>query len=452
MLPLVPMCNDPVMKNGFVILISATAALGGLLFGFDTAIISGTIPYIRQYFIMDAISLGWAVGSGLIGCALGSMVAGYLSDRYGRRFSLMLCAILFFISGIGVAFSNTLFTFILYRIIGGIGVGAAAMVSPMYIAEVAPSSERGKLVALYQLAIVTGILLAYFTNYGLNEIGPDNWRWMFGSQSIPSLLFLIMLFFVPESPRWLIRKNKIEQSLVILKRINPTSLLQQEFESIKGSFSNQEQVGVKNLFGKEYIKVIIVGILLAVFQQVTGINAILYYAPVIFNQTGIGNNDSLLYTIIIGIVNVLSTLIAIGLVDKIGRKLFLLAGSILMGLSLLIVAICFYLKFFQYYIILIAVLVYVASFGCTLGAVTWVYLSEIFPNRIRALALSLSTFALWLADFIVSYSFPIVTEHMSTSVTLGIYAFFCLIAFIFIIVSIPETKGKSLEEIETLFL
>lgn len=440
------------MKNGFVILISATAALGGLLFGFDTAIISGTIPYIQTYFKMDALSLGWAVGSGLVGCALGSVIAGYLAENYGRRLSLMACALLFAISGIGVALSHTSFSFILFRIIGGVGVGAAAMVSPMYIAEIAPPSQRGRLVALYQLAIVTGILMAYFTNYGLNETGVNNWRWMFGSQFIPSMLFLIMLIFVPESPRWLVGKERIKESIAVLQKITPPLLVQQEYEDIKRSYLNQERVTITHLFEKKYSKVIVAGILLAVFQQVTGINAILYYAPVIFNQTGIGNNDSLVYTIIMGLVNVVSTFIAIGLVDKVGRKRFLLIGSLLMGTSLLIVAICFYLKFFQYYIILIAVLAYVASFGCTLGAVTWVYLSEIFPNRIRALALSLSTFALWLADFIISYSFPIMTMHMSTSATLGIYALFCIIAFVYMITNIPETKGKSLEEIETLFL
>lgn len=440
------------MKNGFVILISATAALGGLLFGFDTAIISGTIPYIQSYFKMDALALGWAVGSGLVGCALGSVIAGYLAENYGRRLSLMACALLFAISGIGVALSHTLFSFILFRIIGGVGVGAAAMVSPMYIAEIAPPFQRGRLVALYQLAIVTGILLAYFTNYGLNETGVNNWRWMFGSQFIPSLLFLIMLIFVPESPRWLVGKERVKESIAVLQKITPPLLVQQEYEDIKRSFVSQESVTITHLFEKKYSKVIVAGILLAIFQQVTGINAILYYAPVIFNQTGIGNNDSLVYTIIIGLVNVVSTFIAIGLVDRVGRKRFLLIGSLLMGTSLLIVAICFYLKFYQYYIILIAVLAYVACFGCTLGAVTWVYLSEIFPNRIRALALSLSTFALWAADFIISYSFPIMTMHMSTSVTLGIYALFCVIAFVYMVTNIPETKGKSLEEIETLFL
>jgi SP family arabinose:H+ symporter-like MFS transporter len=440
------------MNIRFVTLISITAALGGLLFGFDTAIISGAIPYIKSYFKLDAVTLGWAVGSGLIGCAAGSLLAGYLADKYGRRAVLMICALLFAISGMGAGISNELYVFILFRIVGGLGVGAAAMVSPMYIAEIAPASQRGRLVALYQLAIVTGILLAYFTNYALNDIGENNWRWMFGSQTLPSLLFLCMLLLVPETPRWLVGNNKITQATKILQRIANNTNVQEEVQQIKNSFGQQEKASVFTLFDKPYKKVILAGVLLAIFQQITGINAILYYAPVIFNQTGLGNSDSLVYTIIIGVVNVVSTFIAIGLVDKVGRRRFLSNGSLLMGLSLVVVAVCFYFEFYKYYIILISVLVYVASFGCTLGAVTWVYLSEIFPNRIRALALSLATFALWLADFLVSYTFPVMIAHLSTSITLGLYAFFCVIAFIYMFINIPETKGKSLEEIETLFI
>lgn len=440
------------MNNRFVVLVSVTAALGGLLFGFDTAIISGTIPYIQVYFKLDAVMLGWAVSSGLVGCAVGSLMAGGLADKYGRRNALILCAILFAISGLGAAISTPFMSFVLFRIIGGVGVGAAAMVSPMYIAEVAPASQRGRLVALYQLAIVTGILLAYFTNYLLNNAGEHNWRWMFGSQVVPSVMFLLLLFAVPETPRWLVSKDHMKQATLVLQKIQNSTNVQQEINQIKLSFTQDEQWSVARLFDKRYARVLIAGVLLAVFQQVTGINAILYYAPVIFNQTGIGSNDSLVYTIIIGLVNVVSTFIAIGFVDKVGRKKFLLIGSLLMGVSLVVVAICFYFQFYKYYLILVSVLVYVASFGCTLGAVTWVYLSEIFPNRIRALAMSLATFALWIADFAISYSFPIMTAHFSTSWTLGIYAGFCAIAFLYMIVNIPETKGKSLEEIETLFL
>jgi SP family arabinose:H+ symporter-like MFS transporter len=274
---------------------------------------------------------------------------------------------------------------------------------------------------------------------------------MFGSQTVPSALFLALLLLVPETPRWLVGKNRPAQALKTLQKITPAIHVQDELQQIKNSFAQQEEPSLARLFDRRYTKVLAAGVLLAVFQQITGINAILYYAPVIFNQTGLGTSDSLLYTIVIGVVNVISTFIAIGLVDKVGRKRFLLNGSVLMGLSLLVVACCFYFRFYKYYLILFSVLVYVASFGCTLGAVTWIYLSEIFPNRIRALALSLSTFALWVSDFTVSYTFPIMKVHMSTSVTLSIYAFFCGVAFLYI-ARIPETKGKSLEEIEPLFI
>jgi sugar porter (SP) family MFS transporter len=275
---------------------------------------------------------------------------------------------------------------------------------------------------------------------------------MFGTQVVPSVLFLLLLLFVPETPRWLVSKDQIDQSVSVLRKLIPVAQVQEELGQIRESFVDAERSSVTQLFEKRYARVLVVGILLAVFQQVTGINAILYYAPVIFNQTGIGSNDSLLYTIIIGVVNLMSTFVAIGLVDKVGRKRFMLNGSILMGISLVIVAVCFYMQFYRYYVILIAVLIYVACFGSTLGAVTWVYLSEIFPNRIRALALSLSTFCLWVADFAISYSFPVLTAHLSTSITLGIYAVFCGVAFVYMVVNVPETKGKSLEEIEELFV
>lgn len=440
------------MNSRYVLLISITAALGGLLFGFDTAIISGTIPYIKAFFQLDAIGLGWAVSSGLVGCAAGSVIAGYLADLYGRKSVLILCALLFAMSGAGTSLSDQFGFFVFYRIIGGVGVGAAAMVSPMYISEIAPASHRGKLVAFYQLAIVVGILLAYFTNYVMNDLGENNWRMMFGTQLIPSFIFLIMLMFVPETPRWSISKNDIEKATIILKRITNSTEVNSQIQLIKDSFTQNEKSAFFQILERKYAKMLIAGILLAVFQQVTGINAILYYAPVIFDQTGIGKNDSLLYTIIIGVVNVFSTFVAIGFVDKVGRRRFLTFGSILMGISLILVTICFYYKFFGFYLILVAVLIYVASFGCTLGAVTWIYLSEIFPNNIRAIAMSVATFALWLADFLVSYTFPVLTANLGTSITLSIYACFCLISCLYVFTSIPETKGKSLEEIENLFI
>jgi sugar porter (SP) family MFS transporter len=439
------------MNRKFVILVSVVAALGGLLFGFDTAIISGTIPSITAYFALDEYMLGWAVSSILIGCATGALISGRLSDQYGRRFTLILCAILFAVSGVGAGLSHHLNLFILFRLIGGLGVGAAAMVSPMYIAEIAPAAWRGRLVAFYQLAIVVGILLAYFSNYIFSGMGDDSWRWMFASQAAPSLLFLLMLLLVPETPRWLMKKGLKQAAFKILVKTAGVDAASKEITEIENSFHHEQHTPVEQLFSKAYRPVLLIGILVAIFQQVTGINSILYYAPVIFKETGLDSSSSLLQTIGIGFVNVVSTFIAIGLVDRVGRRKFLLAGSLLMGISLAAMAICFHYHYFDHYLVLIFMLLYVGSFGCTLGAVTWVYLSEIFPNRIRGLALSVATLSLWLADFVVTYTFPVMTKHLGTAPTLLCYTGLCALAFFYMLFNIRETKGRSLEEIETMF-
>lgn len=438
-------------RKHFIILVSAVAALGGLLFGFDTAIISGTIPYITSYFSLNEYMLGWAVSSILIGCAMGAMVSGKLADQYGRKFMLIICAILFAVSGIGAGLSDQLWLFILFRFIGGLGVGAAAMVSPMYIAEIAPAAWRGRLVAFYQLAIVAGILLAYFSNYALDGVGDDNWRWMFASQAAPSLLFFVLLLMVPETPRWLVRRGQIDPATAILIKTSGADTAQKEIAAIENSFQQETKVSFRQLFSRYYRPVLLIGIMIAVFQQVTGINSILYYAPVIFKETGLSSTSSLMQTILVGVVNVISTFIAIGLVDKVGRRKFLLAGAVAMGISLIVVALCFQYRYFDNYIVLIFMLLYVAAFGCTLGAVTWVYLSEIFPNCIRGLALSVATLALWLADFVVTYTFPVMTKHLSIATTLFCYAALCAVAFMYMLFNVKETKGRSLEEIEKLF-
>jgi SP family arabinose:H+ symporter-like MFS transporter len=444
--------NIITMDKGFIIKVSGVAALGGLLFGFDTAIISGAIPYIKNYFLLNEYMLGWAVSSILIGCAVGAIFSGTLADKYGRRAMLVACAILFAVSGIGAGLSNQLYLFILFRLIGGLGVGAAAMVSPMYIAEIAPAAWRGRLVAFYQLAIVAGILLAYFSNYIFDSFGENNWRWMFVSQAAPSLLFLLLLLIVPETPRWLMKQGRKKEAEEIMIKISGTVAAQKEVIEIENSFHHEKKSSLNELFNKKYRAVLLIGILVAVFQQVTGINSILYYAPVIFKETGLDSSSSLLQTIGIGVVNMVSTFIAIGLVDKVGRKKFLLAGSILMGISLAVVALCFNYKYFDNYIVLLFMLLYVGSFGCTLGAVTWVYLSEIFPNRIRGLALSVATLALWLADFVITYTFPIMTKHLGIASTMFCYVGLCAVAFFYMLFKVKETKGRSLEEIETLFI
>lgn len=417
-----------VPRSPSVYFISFVAALGGLLFGFDTAVISGTIPFITQYFALSENMLGWAVGCILIGCAIGALLAGKLADAWGRKKVLLLCAVLFAASGIGAGLANDLMVFILFRLIGGLGVGAAAMVSPMYIAETAPAASRGKMVSLYQLAIVLGILLAYLSNYLLINTGDNNWRWMFAAQAAPSLLFFAALFFVPESPRWFLLRSERET------RICP------------------QETGRRGVFNVQYLPVLIIGISIAVFQQITGINAILYYAPTIFEQTGLSHSSALGQTIFIGIINVLSTFIAILFVDRIGRKTFLLYGSAIMSVCLLMVALCFHYNYFSHYLVLIFTLLYVATFGCTLGAVTWVYLSEIFPNAIRAAALSVATLTLWLADFVITYTFPVMTQHLGTACTLLVYAGCCLLCFVFVYSRVKETRGRTLEDIESLFI
>jgi len=429
----------------FILLTCGVAALGGLLFGFDTAIISGTIPYISKYFSMHEYMLGLSVSSILVGCAVGAMFAGKIADRYGRRLSLIICAILFAISGIGAGMSHPVSVFILFRLIGGLGVGAAAMVSPMYIAEMAPAKWRGRLVACYQMAIVVGILVAYFINYFLNNLGENSWRWMFASQTVPSLLFFLLLLR-------LIMKGRKQEATNILEKISSGLPVEEELSDIEKSFHHKHRITLKLLLTKAYRPVLFICILIAVFQQITGINSIIYYAPVIFKENGISSSSSLFQTIIIGMVNVISTFVAIGLVDKIGRRKLLLTGSVLMGLSLTAVGLCFHYSYFDNYIVLVFMLLYVASFGATMGAVVWVYLSEIFPNLIRSLSLSIATLSLWLADFAVTLSFPIMTKQLDVSVTMFCYAGFCAIAFAYMFFKVKETKGRSLEDIETLFI
>jgi sugar porter (SP) family MFS transporter len=435
----------------FISQVSVVAALGGLLFGFDTAIISGAIPYIQPYFRLDEYSLGWAVGAILVGCGVGALLTGWLAEAYGRRPVLIGCAVLFALSGIGVALSNTLTLFVVFRLMGGLGVGAAALASPMYIAEMAPAHWRGRLVSLYQLAIVLGILLAYYANYTLADIGPSNWRWMFASQTAPALFFWLSLLLVPETPRWLVAKNRLQEAERILQKIGGSPYATSELTTIKASFDQQSPVALPELFAARYRPVVGMGVLMAIFQQITGINAILYYAPVIFRETGLNTSGALLQTIAIGAANVLSCLIAIRFVDKLGRRTLLLAGSALMGVSLVVLALCFQTGFFRYYIVLLSTLLYVAAFGATLGAVTWVFLSEIFPNRIRSLALSVATFMLWLADFVVTYTFPVLTERLGTSLSLTTYALFCTVTFGYVLMWVPETKGKTLEELSRQF-
>jgi MFS transporter, SP family, arabinose:H+ symporter len=435
----------------FLLLAATVAALGGLLFGFDTAVISGTIPFIQPYFDLDDISLGWTVSSLLAGCIVGVITAGKPGDVFGRKKTLMFSAVLFLMSALGSALSVNLPVFIVFRVTGGLAVGAASMLSPMYISEISPASRRGQLVSLNQMAIVVGILLAFFSNYWLAGSGPDNWRWMFAVMGLPAFLFLVTLFLVPESPRWLAQQGRDREALDILTRIGGVENARSELAEIKESLL-QEKGTYREVFSPRVRPILWVGILLAVFSQVTGINTIMYYAPVIFQQTGTGTDAALLQTVTIGGVNFLFTLVAIAWVDKLGRKPLLLFGTVGMAVSLTALSVAFYLHRFGGYLILGFILLYIASFAASLGPVTWVAVAEIFPNKLRSKAMSVAVVALWLANFLVITTFPVILNRLGGGAAFLIFDGMCVLLILFVIFRFPETRGKSLEELEKILV
>jgi MFS transporter, SP family, arabinose:H+ symporter len=439
-------------SNAFLILITSAAALGGLLFGFDTAVISGAVPFIKTYFNLDDIMLGWAVSSLLVGCIIGVMISGKPADVLGRRITLLVAALLFLISAVGSALSHHLYVFICFRFLGGIAVGTASMLSPMYISEISPAEKRGSLVSLNQLAIVVGILVAFFSNFLLAQIGDNNWRWMLAVMGLPALLFFITLLFIPESPRWLVQKGKDDDAYKILERINGTEAAEKEMNEVKESIAKEEKGTYKEVFSKRIRPLIWIGIVVAVFSQVTGINSIMYYAPMIFAKTGIGINNALMQTIAVGGVNLIFTFVAIKYIDKFGRKPLLIAGTSGMTISLFVLAIAFYMHEFGGYLILIFVLVYIASFAASLGPVTWVFVAEIYPNRLRSKAMSVAVVFLWAAVFVVSFTFPYILNVLGGGTAFLLFGVMCVIYLIFLLTKVPETKGKSLEELEKILI
>lgn len=369
---------------------------------------------------------------------------------------LIAAAILFIISSIGSAIPDTFSGFVIARIIGGIGIGITSTLCPLYNAEIAPAKYRGRLVALNQLAVVSGIFLTYFVNLWISNSGNEAWgietawRWMFGVGAVPGVLFLVLLFFVPESPRWLIKQGQAAAALPILLKIHGEKLAKQEVIDIKNSFAN-ENGSIRQLFKPSLRIVLIVGVGLAILQQVTGINAVMYYAPEIFKATGAGTNAALVQTILVGFINLLFTIIALWLIDKVGRKALLLFGSASMAISLLVIGIAFHSGHTDGPFVLVFVLLYVASFAVSFGPVVWVLMSEIFPNRIRGKATAIASMALWAADYVVSQTFPPLLNTAGPATTFWLYGAMALIAFFFTWRLVPETKGKSLEEIEVLW-
>ncbi len=461
----------------FIIAITIVATLGGLLFGYDTAVISGTVGSLDVFFIKPmALSetaansqLGFIVSSALIGCIIGGISGGIISLKLGRKNGLILAAVLFFISALGSAFPEMFFrpfgegdytffwNFIIYRVIGGIGVGLASMLSPMYIAEISPASSRGKLVSFNQFAIIFGMLVVYFVNYAIARQGDDTWlnnigwRWMFGSEMIPAGLFLILLFFVPETPRYNALKGNDQKALRVLEKINGPEIGAKVLAEIKLTLSTTS--GKLFSFG---ILIVVIGVLLSAFQQFVGINVVLYYAPEIFKNMGSGTDTALLQTIIVGIINLSFTVIAITTVDKFGRKPLMIIGAV--GMAFFMFALGFSFFFQQIGIgALIFMLGYVACFAVSWGPVVWVLLSEIFPNRIRGRAMAVAVAAQWISNYMVSWTFPMMNKStflvdtFHNGFAYWIYGVMGVLAALFMWRFVPETKGKTLEEMEKLW-
>ena len=452
-------------KKTFLLLITAVSALGGLLFGYDTGVINGAQFYLSKHFDLDSAMKGWVVGSALLGCLVGAIAAGPLSIRFGRKHSLIISAILFslsaFGSGLPSIFSESVSLLVFFRLIGGLGIGIASMNAPMYIAEIAPSDIRGKMVTYYQLAIVIGFFVVFLATYfiGSNLSEVENiefgWKYMFWSELIPSCLFLVLLFFVPKSPRWLALKGKDDEALVVLTKIHGANQANKEIEAIKKSLKTSGTNNKVNYFSKLIIGIIGIGTALSVLQQFTGINAVLYYGADIFEKAlGFGKEDILVQQILLAFVNLIFTFVAMFTVDKFGRKPLLYIGSIGMIVGFLLLGITLQQQSVGF-LSLLGVLIFIASFALSMGPVVWVLLSEMFPNNIRSVAMSVAVAAQWAANYVVSQSFPIVMDsEVNNSTTWnGSLPYFIFTIFIVIIMIvtykfIPETKGKSLEEIE----
>lgn len=452
---------------GYIVGITLVATIGGLLFGYDTAVISGAEKSVEAYLIrplgLGAFAHGATVASALIGCIIGGAISGLLSSRLGRKRSLILAACLFFISALGSAYPETIFftrgepstgllaMFNFYRIIGGIGVGLASAVVPMYIGEIAPANIRGRMVSCNQFAIIFGMLVVYFVNWGIargqdiewiNDIG---WRYMFLSEAIPALLFGLLLFLVPETPRYLALTYQDDKALNVLTRINGAERAKEIYNEIKESVSKATSAKLFS-YGK---KVIIVGILLSVFQQFVGINVVLYYAPRIFESMGVAKDASMLQTIVMGLVNVVFTVVAIMTVDKWGRKPLLITGSIGMAIGMFAIAGLAYADIMNIST-LIFIIIFTASFMMSWGPICWVLISEIFPNKIRGQAVAIAVMAQWTANFLISSTYPPMMEFSSTF-TYGLYGVMSVLSALFVWKMVPETKGKTLEEMEAVW-
>ena len=449
----------------FIWLISLVAAMGGLLFGYDWVVIGGAKPFFEKYFeLSNGSTAGWANSCALIGCLLGSLASGALSDKYGRKKLLILSAILFAVSSLFTGWAYSFNAFVFWRIAGGVAIGAASNLSPMYIAEIAPAKMRGRLVSINQLTVVIGVLLAQIANLEIADKVSDTataeairlswngqfgWRWMFSAVAIPALVFLAGAIFIPESPRWLIKNGMVEKARAILSRIGGDSYANQETANALATLSTDElqHVHFRDLLEPRLLKILLVGCTLAVLQQWSGINVIFNYAEEIFHAAGYGVSSILFNIVITGVVMLAFTLVAIKTVDHFGRRALMLIGCAGISIFHFLIGSAYNFQF-KGLIVVIPVLGAIACYSFSLAPVTWVLISEIFPNRIRGAAVSVAVSSLWIACFILTYTFPVLNRAAGPAITFWLYSAICAAGFVFIFFRVPETKGKTLEQIE----
>jgi len=453
----------------YVCFISVVAALGGFLFGYDTAVISGTIGMVTEQFNLNAVTQGWYVSSALIGSIFGVLVAGWMSDALGRKKAMVISALLFFVSAAGCAISNTMSVLIIYRILGGIGIGMISIISPMYISEIAFAKFRGALVTLYQLAITLGFLAAYLVNFKLldysltsDSLGDaffqklfvdEVWRGMLGMEALPAFIFFLIVFLLPRSPRWLFVQDKQDEARRVLGKIyNSASAVETEISNMKSSVLTEDGSNWELLKKPNLLKAVLIGAAIAILGQFMGVNAVLYYGPTIFEQSGVSGGDALFYQVLVGAVNVLTTLIALYIIDKVGRKKLVYFGVTGMIITLVLIAVYFYYGDaygWSSVFLLVLFLAYIFFTAISISAVIFVLLSEMYPTKIRGLAMSIAGFSLWIGTFIVGQLTPWLLESLSPEGTFLLFALMCLPYMYIIWKLVPETTGKTLEEIES---
>lgn len=454
----------------YVIFLATVAALGGFLFGYDTAVISGTIGSVSSQFNLNDVSTGWYVGCALVGSILGVALAGKLSDYFGRKLVLLFSAVLFSTSAIGCMISGNISELVVYRIIGGVGIGVASVISPLYISEIAVTRYRGTLVSLYQLAITIGFMGAYLVNYGISSYSDhiqntggasgiwgkimvtETWRGMLGAEAVPAVLFFAVLFFIPESPRWLIIKSKEGSALKTLKRIYGNEEASIQVADLKTIIQTEDKASWKLLFQPGFRVALFIGVSLAILGQFMGVNAVLYYGPSIFQQTGLSEGDSLLYQVIVGMVNFGSTILAMIVIDKIGRKKLVYYGVSGMIVSLVLIGFYFTINKNGNVVppvtLLILILMYILSCAISICVVIWVLLSEMYPAKVRGLAMSAAGFSLWIGTYLIGQLTPWLMTTLSSAGVFWLFGLMCLPYLYITWKLVPETTGKSLEEIE----